>query len=260
MEALEKAFALGWVRENIAAFGGDPDAITLCGQSAGCMSVQSLISSPLTKGQVRGAILQSGGGLRSVHQTPGKAEVWAASQRLMDYLQVSTIEELRQVPAAALMEGAYAAQGGGPLCWRPHIDGWLLPDTADALAESGAIHDIAYMIGSTGNDIGGDTALQESGARWCENQLALGRKPGYLYYFDRKLPGDDAGAFHSSELWYTFETMPRCWRPWEEHDWELSRQMAGYWANFVKAGDPNGPGLPRWEAFTDGHKEPRLLK
>ena len=82
------------------------------------------------------------------------------------------------------------------------------------------------MIGSTGNDIGDGKLLQESGASWCENLLKLGFSPAYFYYFDRKLPGDDAGAFHSCELWYEFETYPRCWRPWEPCDLELSRIMS----------------------------------
>ena len=62
------------------------------------------------------------------------------------------------------------------------MDGWLLPASTDTQALRGEIHDIAYMIGSTGDDIGGQTLLQESGARRCENQLKLGRKPSYFYF------------------------------------------------------------------------------
>ena len=255
----DQIFALDWVQQNIAAFGGDPDAITLAGQSAGCMSVQTILSSPLARGMARGAILQSGGGIQALHTTPGKQALWEVSQRLMDHLGVSTLEELRQVPAGKLRDAAYAVQGQG-LSWCPHVDGWLLPDTTDAQAESGAIHDIATMIGSTGDDIGGAELLQGAGARWCENQLKLGRRPAYLYFFDRKLPGDQAGAFHSSELWYEFETLSRGWRPWEEHDWELAEQLSAYWANFVKTGDPNGPGLPPWHPYAGEHKEALVLQ
>lgn len=255
---LDQIFALQWVRENIAAFGGDPEKVTIAGQSAGCMSVQTIISSPLTKGMLRGAILQSGGGLYAMKKCPTKEEITQTSQKLMEHLGVSTIEELRAVPAGQLRDAAYAVQGQD-LSWRPHVDGWLLPATTDALAEAGAIHDIPYMIGSTGNDIGDGKLLQESGARWCENLLKLGRTPGWFYYFDRKLPGDSAGAFHSCELWYEFETMNRCWRPWEDCDWELSQTMSSYWANFVKTGDPNGPGLPEWKAYTGENTQPMVL-
>lgn len=246
---LDQIFALRWVRDNIARFGGDPEKITVFGQSAGCMSVQAIISSPLSKGLLRGAILQSGGGLRSFHTTPAKERAWAQGRKLMEHLGVETIEELRQVPAEKLRDAAYASNAEG-LGWAPHQDGWLLPASTDEQAESGAVHDIAYMIGSLGDDIGGGTLLQEAGARWCENQLRLGRAPSYLYLFNRKLPGDDAGAFHSGELWYIFETMDRCWRPWEDRDRELSRVLSQYWANFAKNLDPNGEGLPVWKPYT----------
>ena len=256
---LDQLFALGWVRENIAAFGGDPEKITLAGQSAGCMSVQTLISSPLSKGMVRGAILQSGGGIRAMGETAGKEKGWEISKRLMDHLQVNSVAQLREVPAEKLVEAAYAVNGEG-LGWTPHRDNFLLPGSTDELAETGKIHDINYMIGCTGDDFGGDPRLKESCARWCENQLKLGRTPSYLYLFDRKLPGDDAGSFHSSELWYVFETYPRCWRPWEDRDITLSKEMSAYWANFVKTGDPNGENLPAWKPYTADHHEPMMLK
>ena len=115
----------------------------------------------------------------------------------------------------------------------------------------GEAHDIDYMIGSTGNDIGFEVKLLEKSAvNWAENQLKLNRKPSYLYYFDRKLPGDDAGAFHSCELWYVFHTLDRAWRPWEDCDRALESIVSAYWANFAKTGDPNGEGLPVWHPYT----------
>ena len=53
--------------------------------------------------------------------------------------------------------------------------------------------------------------------------------------------------------------MDRCWRPWEDCDWELAKAVSGYWANFVKTGDPNGEDLPRWEPYTQDQKHPILL-
>lgn len=76
-------------------------------------------------------------------------------------------------------------------------------------------------------------------------QLALeyfkkqGRTP-YYYIFGPTIPGDDAGAFHSSDLWFEFETLMKCWRPFDGHHYDLARKMCNYWTNFAKTGNPNG--------------------
>ena len=64
--------------------------------------------------------------------------------------------------------------------------------------------------------------------------------------FDRRLPGDERGAWHSGDLWYWFGTLDSCWRPMEQKDYDLSDQMTDYLTNFAKSGDPNGNGLPAW--------------
>ena len=78
----------------------------------------------------------------------------------------------------------------------------------------------------------------------------VGHKPSYVYFFTRDLPGDNAGAFHSSELWYMLGTLKSCWRPMTEGDYDLSERMVSYWTNFMKNGDPNGVGLSLWPSCT----------
>jgi len=85
---------------------------------------------------------------------------------------------------------------------------------------------------------------------FCEKHDELGRSPAYMYIFDRDLPGSDAGSFHSSELWYVFGTINRCWRPMTGVDHDISNLMTDYWANFARTGDPNGDGLPGWKPYT----------
>ena len=243
--------ALTWCRQNIASFGGDPDNITAAGQSAGCMSVQILISSPLTEGMIRRAILQSGGGLNGLNRDFSQESREAVSKKLMEALGASTIEEMRAIPGEKIAEVQCTIRAEDGLCWTPVVDGVLLTAPVDDVARAGGAHDIDYMIGSTGDDIGADTRrLEYSAVYWAKNQLALGRRPAYLYFFDRKLPGDDAGAFHSAELWYEFHTLDRAWRPWEPCDRALEKAVSTYWANFARCGDPNGAGLPHWRPYT----------
>ena len=87
-------------------------------------------------------------------------------------------------------------------------------------------------------------------AEWIRS----GRKAPYYYRFDVTMPGDDAGAFHSSDLWFSFGTLAACWRPFVGWHYDLSRRMVAYWTNFAATGDPNGPDadgtpLPEWTRY-----------
>jgi para-nitrobenzyl esterase len=80
--------------------------------------------------------------------------------------------------------------------------------------------------------------------------------PCYYYRFDADIPGwDHAGNFHSVDLWFFFETLAKCWRPFKGKHYDLARLMCNYWACFVKNGDPNGldadgTPMPRWTPYT----------
>ena len=81
--------------------------------------------------------------------------------------------------------------------------------------------------------------------------------PSYYYRFDEDIPGwDHPGNFHSVDLWFFFDNLQKCWRPFTGRHYDLARQMADYWVNFIKTGNPNGLGsdglpLPPWGAYTD---------
>lgn len=90
--------------------------------------------------------------------------------------------------------------------------------------------------------------------------------PSWLYVFDPEIPGEDhPGAFHSSDLWFVFENLQKCWRPFRGKHYDLARQVCNYWTNFAKTGDPNGldddgKPMPRWEPFTEDFSQPMVFE
>ncbi|MDD4368697.1 MAG: carboxylesterase family protein [Oscillospiraceae bacterium] len=255
----DQLLALRWVRANIRAFGGDPERITLAGQSAGCMSVQVLLSSPEARGLFQAAIMQSGGGLPGLAGAYAMSSRVAASRALLAELNLGetpgnnreVLSGLRQASAEAICLAAYRVNARlGGLNFLPVVDGVLLKDTVQRLAWRGQIPDLPCLIGSTAQEMGPDTAglLADSALAWAVNQERLGYLAPYVYLFSRALPGDQAGSFHSSELWYEFNTLGRCWRPFTAGDYGLAQAVQAYWAAFIKTGRPDIPGGPAWPA------------
>lgn len=90
---------------------------------------------------------------------------------------------------------------------------------------------------------------------FSDKKSAGEKKPYYYYRFDADIPGwDNAGTFHSVDLWFFFETLAKCWRPFVGRHYDLSRMMCNYWVNFIKTGDPNGNDadgkpMPYWYSY-----------
>lgn len=268
---LDQIAALKWVRENIAAFGGNPDCITVFGQSAGAMSTQTLVTSPLTKGMIHRAILQSGGGYPSgLSKDTTTAEALEVGEKFVEMAGVNSLAELRALSVEEInaafgqLMGWVMGTGKGFLVFLPTLDGYVMTTGYQETQDLGLLPEIPYMLGSTANDImlapemfddPEKSPLHQGCVAWSANEQRLGRKPSYVYYFNRKLPGDDNGAFHSAELWYMMGTVKRCWRPMEEQDYALEDKMLTYWTNFMKTGDPNGENVPEWKPCTTEGKE-----
>ena len=243
--------ALEWVRNNIYKFGGDPDNITIFGQSAGARSVQALLSTPMTKGMVAKAIMQSGGGINPDQQgrESSSEAVWEAGQAFCEFAGYETLEQMRAAsPQELLKKYDEFVATGKRIPFGPMIDMKVCGMSFTTAASQNVIPDIPYMIGSTTLD-GPQRARDIS--QFCASREFHNGKPVFDYVFTRKLPGDDAGAFHSAELWYMFGTLDRCWRPFTDGDRELSRMMLDAWTNFCKYGDPAGPDNEvYWPAFS----------
>lgn len=258
---LDQIAGLKWVYENIGAFGGDKDRITIMGQSAGAMSVQALLLSPLTDSMIAGAILQSGGayGCGLVEKTTMQ-EAEEGGAFFTSILGVNSLNELRSKSTEEIKAAAVELARQLPIRFRknllaPVIDHWVLDGGFDELMDQGVCKNVPCLIGSMKNDL---TVTKEMLLRkehsplyngcidFCLKQEEKGKRPAYVYYFSHNLPGDDSGAFHAFEVWYTFGTMKRCWRPWKEEDYELSRQMITAWTSFVKSGNPDTDGKLQW--------------
>ena len=271
---LDELAALQWVKENIVHFGGNPSNITLFGQSSGALTSQTLVISPLTQNLVSKCIMQSGAGYENGFGKNGSQEdFYDLGEKAVELLEVHSIEELRNVSAEKVLEvsdqliGWYLEQGKG-MGYEPVIDGYFLIGDSEENQRNGNYLDIPYILGSTANDIctpegetvpKEDSQLHQGCVKWCEHQIELGKIPSYVYYFKRRLPGDNSGAFHSADLWYTFGTLKRCWRPFTELDYKLSSEIIDYWTNFMKYGDPNGLGLCKWNPWDNYNNEIKIF-
>ena len=233
--------AIRWVNKYIQEFGGDKNNIAIMGQSAGAISVQYHCLNHDNEGLFNKAVMVSGGGMFPKFALPKKAsETYDYYHEMIKLSGCKDFEEFKNADIKVIHDSYEAIRKirkDSIYNMMPVVDGYLIKDDIDKLIKDPL--KVSYMIGYTNNDMYA-AMMAYIGNRFAKDNGA------YVYFFDIDQPGDNNGAFHSSDLRYLFGRLNTSWRPFGNEHKKVSEMMMDYLSNFVRNNDPNDERLPEW--------------
>ena len=275
---LDQIAALKWVQKNITSFGGNPDNVTIFGESGGGGKVVSMLASPLAKGLFHRAIIESGG-MR--HGTPLDT-LEARGEKLFTRLGIKTLEEARTLPWKKIIETSdeMGKEMNMPIMglWDSAIDGWFFADAPVDIIKDGKHNAVPLIAGGNLGElihadpnIGSMAQMIPPYVEMFSGNNKVNVK-GYAYVFDQVPAGwkaEGGVSVHASELTYVFgdydNSTPYGWSliydlevgfgvtsrdpGLTDIDKKVSEMMMDMWAQFARTGDPNVNDLMKWPAY-----------
>ena len=275
---LDQIKALEWVRDNIAAFGGDPGNVTIIGESAGAVCVDALCVSPLAKGLFRRAILESSA---LASQAPPHSfrlfeDAIESGNKLKEKYGCASVDELRALPAEKIVDEMNTQH-------HVTVDGYVLPQTPYEMRMSGYHNEEALLHGYNAEESGPFIIFSRAKLKDYEQKVrnyfgdyadeVLGLYPAssdeeadtnwakiygavffnYSHYCLNRLAVQEGipaweyyfsrsngrlGSWHSGEMIYTFGMIPEDSKLFDQRDRELMNEMHSCWVSFAKSADP----------------------
>ena len=309
---LDKIASLKWVRENIASFGGDPENVTIFGQSAGSASVCALMTSPQARGLFHKVIGQSASCLNTYDSDVTGEERGHQLMREVFAEREPTGSDLRNIANKDLLNlNGYSRWASFP---KISVDGWVLPRSPLEVFEAREQSKVPVLLGSLANEglflfpqnenlsadqfvdylkttfgdgagrvqqayatefneypgkahheIRTDLFMGFSMRKWADYQSSVGEE-AYLYFMDYVPPAfqmyladspelslsdgpRSAGAYHSGELAYVFNSLSEFGEMWSKDDKLMAKRMNQYWSSFAKTGKPVAESGGVWDPY-----------